>query len=486
MNIGKNQFDKNVKETNAKTKKITDQLKDDYSDLFESIRTMKSGVCAGAPVNREQLNTINNTVDEKSRSEKYWKYFLGIIGDILHRRYLDQAQGTDRYQITEVDLMENCDAAVDVPVDVVVAPQAIVNLNMPSSVAVDNSRNLFIADTRNHVIRKLNVETGLITTIAGNGQAGFSGDGGPATSASLNLPTHVAVTSTGAIVIADRDNNRIRLVSTSGIITTIAGNGVEGYGGDGGPATSASLNLPTQVAVTSTGAIVISDFANHRIRLVSTSGIITTIAGNGNGRFGFREEGGPATSTSIIYPWGVSVTSTGAYLIAEYVNNRISLLSTSGMITTIAGNGAGAGMIGEGIFGGDDGPATAASLYLPTSIAVTSTGAYVIADSSNNRIRLVSTSGIITTIAGNGGRGFGGDGGPATSASLKEPTGVAVDAAGNIYIADTFNNRIRMIDRSGIIRTIAGPVPPPSGGRRRKARKTKKSKKSRKARKSRK
>jgi uncharacterized membrane protein len=191
------------------------------------------------------------------------------------------------------------------------------------------------------------------------------------------------VTSTGAYVISDRSNHRIRLVSTSGIITTIAGNGVVAYGGDGGPATSASLYTPSGIAVTSTGAIVIADTNNNRIRLVSTLGIITTIAGNGAGSYG--GDGGPATSASLGNPCGVAVTSTGAIVIADTYNHRIRLLSTSGIITTIAGNGA-------ATYGGDGGPATSASLYYPQGVAVTSTDAIVIADTNNHRIRLIASS----------------------------------------------------------------------------------------------
>ena len=218
--------------------------------------------------------------------------------------------------------------------------------------------------------------------------------------------------------------------STTGIITTIAGNGIAGYSGDGGLATNAELNNPYGVAVDSNGNIYIADTNNNRIRKVnSTTGIITTIAGNGTA--GYSGDGGLATNAELYYPYGVAVDSNGNIYIADTYNNRIRKVnSTTGIITTIAGNGT-AG------YSGDGGPATNAQLNYPYGVAVDSSGNIYIADTDNNRIRKVnSTTGIITTIAGNGNPGYSGDGGPATNAELYDPSGVAVDSNGNIYIAD--------------------------------------------------
>jgi uncharacterized protein (TIGR03437 family) len=323
-------------------------------------------------------------------------------------------------------------------------------MDSPYGVAVDSSGNLFIVDTRNSRIRKVSA-SGIITTVAGNGTAGSSGDGGPATSASL-APYGVAVDSSGNLFIGD--NSRIRKVSASGIITTVAGNYGCGFSGDGGPATSALLCSPGGIAVDGSGNLFIADTSNQRIRKISASGIITTVAGNGvveAGSFGnaggFSGDGGPATSASLNNPGSVAVDSSGNLFIVDTNNNRIRKVSASGIITTVAGNG----IIG---FSGDSGPATSASFYYPSDVAVDGLGNLLIADPWNNRIRKVSSGGTITTVAGSGATGpgaggFSGDGGPATSALLAQPFGVAVDGSGSLYVADTDNNRIREV-----------PVPP--------------------------
>jgi sugar lactone lactonase YvrE len=275
-------------------------------------------------------------------------------------------------------------------------------------VTVDSAGNIFIADTTNERIRKVSVSNGTITTVAGNGNQGSSGDGGPATSASLSVPYGMAADSAGNLYIADTDNSRIRKVS-NGTITTVVGNGFQGFSGDGGPATSASLYLPTGVAADSAGNLYISDAVNNRIRKVS-GGTITTFAGNG----GYRAsgDGGPAAIASLDEPLGVAVDSAGNLYIADG-NNRIRKVS-NGTITTVAGDGVMA-------FSGDGVPATSASLQ-PSGVAVDSAGNLYIADAVNQRIRKVS-NGTIATVAGNGNKGFSGDGGPATSASLNFPGG---------------------------------------------------------------
>ena len=324
-------------------------------------------------------------------------------------------------------------------------PAVSANVN-PEGVAVDAAGNFYIADSVQDRVFKVDT-SGQLTVVAGIGISGFSGDGGPATSASLALPTGVAVDGAGNLFIADRNNNRIRKVDTSGIITTVAGNGISGFSGDGAPATSAGLALPNGVAVDGSGNFFIADRANQRIRKVDPSGIITTVAGNGTLRF--SGDGSPATSASLSGPNGVALDGAGNLFIGYQFNNRIRKVDTSGIITTVAGDGFGG-------FSGDGGPATSASLREPFGVALDGAGNLFIADRRNHRIRKVDTSGIITTVAGIGSFGFSGDGGPATSASLANPAGVALDAAGNLFIADGSNNRVRKVDTSGIITTVAG------------------------------
>jgi uncharacterized protein (TIGR03437 family) len=322
-------------------------------------------------------------------------------------------------------------------------PATSASLYWPNGVVVDSAGNLYIADTSNNRIRK--VSGGTITTAAGNGAYRYSGDGGPATSASLNQPTDVAVDSAGNLYIADGVNNRIRKVS-GGTITTVAGNDSQGFSGDGGPATSALLSMPSGVAVDPAGNLYIADSWNDRIREVS-GGTITTVAGNENN--GFSGDGGPATRAWLNDPQGVAVDSAGNLYIADTDNNRIRKVS-GGTITTVAGSE-------NWGFSGDGGPATSASLNWPSGVAVDSAGNLYIADTENSLIREVS-GGTITTVAGNENLDFSGDGGPATSASLCYPSGVAVDSAGNFYIADTCNEQIRKVS-GGTITTVAGNGP---------------------------
>ncbi|MVM31458.1 hypothetical protein GO755_15540 [Spirosoma sp. HMF4905] len=318
-------------------------------------------------------------------------------------------------------------------------------LNTPYAVAVDATGNLFIADQANHRIRKVALD-GTITTVAGNATQGFSGDTGPATSASLNTPSGIAVDGAGNLFIADALNHRIRKVAIDGTITTVAGKGTQAFSGDNGPATDAELASPAGVVIDGTGNLFIADLANHRIRKVATDGTITTVAGSTQG---FSGDTGPATSANLNNPAGVAVDGTGNLFIADKNNNRIRKVATDGTITTVAGNGA-------TDFSGDNGPAINASLASPSGVAVDGTGTIFIADQTNNRIRKIALTGIITTVAGNGSFGFSGDTGPATSAALAGPTGVAVDGAGNLFIADPNNNRIRKVATDGTITTVAG------------------------------
>jgi len=311
-------------------------------------------------------------------------------------------------------------------------------LNNPYGVAVDPAGNLYVADTFNNRVRK--VSNRVITTVAGDGTVGFSGDNGPATSAQLANPWSVAVDSAGNLYIADYGNNRIRKVS-NGMIATVAGNGTRGSLGDNGPATSAQFYGPAGLAVDSLGNLYIADYGNNRIRKVS-NGVIATVAGGGAS----LGDNGPATSAQLALPYGIAVDSGGNLYVADWGNNRIRKVS-NGVITTVAGNGT------RG-FSGDNGLATAAQLANPQGIAVDSAGNLYIADFGNASIRKVS-NGIITTVAGNGTPGFSGDNGPATSAQLYLPYGIAVDSAGNLYIGDSGNNRIRKVS-NGVIATVAG------------------------------
>lgn len=320
-------------------------------------------------------------------------------------------------------------------------PATSAQLNQPLGVAVDSAGNLYIAESTNSRIRK--VANGLITTVAGNGTRGFSGDNGPAASSQLDFPRGVATGSVGNLYIADSDNHRIREVS-NGVITTVAGGGSSF--GDNGPATSAQLD-PSGVAVDRSGNLYIADANGSRVRKVS-NGVITTVAGGGT-QLG---ENGPATSAQFYTPLSVTADSTGNLYVADTWNNRIRKVS-NGVITTVVGSGpcTGFGFCG---FAGDDGPATNAQLNNPYGVAVDSAGNLYIADTNNNRVRKVS-NGVITTVAGNGTQGASGDNGPAIGAQLTNPSGVAVDLVGNLYIADSNNNRVRKVS-NGIITTVAG------------------------------
>jgi uncharacterized protein (TIGR03437 family) len=399
-------------------------------------------------------------------------------------------------------------------------------LNGPQGIAVDGSGNLYIADTVNGVIRK--VSNGTITTFAGGGTLIYPngvGDGGPATGGYLAGPYGVAVDSAGNVYIADTFNNRVREVSTSGIITTIAGTGYAGSSGDSGPATSAQVNDPEGVAVDSAGNIYIADTYNSRVRQISTGGIITTVAGTGTQ--GSSGDNGPAASAEVNFPEGVAVDSAGNLYIADNYNSRVRQVSR-GVITTLAklsrpvgmvadssghlyvavtgdelvcevANGTVTTIAGGGAVGGN-GPAVGAQLNSPYGVAVDNSGNLYVADTGDGLLREVS-NGAITTIAGNldpygvamdsagdlyvangstvlevtadgaiatvagtsGIYGYGGDGGPATSARLNEAFGVAVDSIGNLYIADSFNNRVRKVS-GGVITTVAGTGVPGYNG----------------------
>ncbi|MFI2238649.1 NHL domain-containing protein [Streptomyces chrestomyceticus] len=286
-----------------------------------------------------------------------------------------------------------------------------------------------------------------ISTVAGTGDAGFQGDNGPAASAQLNRPYGIVVDSTGTLYFSDRNNNRVRRITTDGKVSTVAGNGVSGPKGDGGPAASAQLHDPREVAVDGAGVLYIADALNHRVRRVTADGKISTVAGTGTA--GFSGDGGPATAAQLDRPYGVSVDRTGILYISDYNNHRIRKITTDGKISTVAGDGT-AGSKGDG------GPAVSAQLNGPFGVAVDGADNLYIADAANHRVRKVTADGKIGTVAGTGAHGSGGDGGPAASAQLSTPSRVVVDSAGTLYISDYNNHRVRKIAADGKISTVAG------------------------------
>ncbi|MDC0766763.1 NHL repeat-containing protein [Streptomyces sp. HD] len=326
-------------------------------------------------------------------------------------------------------------------------PAPLTRLYLPMGLAVDRQGNLYIADRYNHRIRKVTPD-GIITTVAGTGDGGYVSDGGPAVATRLNEPIDVAVDDAGNVYIADGVNHRIRKVTPAGIITTVAGNGEAGYVSDGGPAIATRLNHPHGIAVDREGNLYFSEWSNHRVRKVSRNGIITTVAGNGTA--GYVSDGGPAIATRLQHPSGVAVDPEGNLYIADCVNHRVRKVSRNGIITTVAGNGT-AGYVSDG------GPAVATRIHHPHDVALDAAGNLYIADSGNHRLRRVSTNGIITTVAGNGIAGYVDDGGPAVSTRLYSPTGVTLDAAGNLYIGDYNNHRVRGVTA---VADMTPPLPP--------------------------
>jgi hypothetical protein len=308
-------------------------------------------------------------------------------------------------------------------------PATIARLHAPQDQAVDAAGNVYIADGDNHRVRKVSPE-GTITTVAGTGQAGLSGDGGPAIEAKLTFPTGVAIGSAGDLFIADGVNGRVRKVDASGIITTVAGGGKPAAGlGDGGPAIAARLQAPYQLAFHAAGDLFIADLNGRRIRKVDPAGIITTVAGGGKPADG-RGDGGAATDAALKQPGGVAVDSAGNVYISDFEDGRVRKVGLDGIIRTVAGGGQPADRVGDG------GPATDARLDGPNGIALDAGGNLFIPEDRGERIRKVTPEGSISTVAGNGQIGRTGDGGPATDASLNSPMSVAVDRAGNLYFTE--------------------------------------------------
>ncbi len=382
-------------------------------------------------------------------------------------------------------------------------PATSVVLTLVDGVAVDREGNVYLSHRSKNRIRKITPD-GIITTIAGNGTAGYSGDGGPALQASLNFPAGLALDGENNLFIADRNNHRIRKVTPDGVITTVAGTGIAGFEGDNVPALQAPLHHPSDVEVAPNGDIYFSDRSNHRIRKVDKDGIITTVAGQG--QLGFGGDFGLAVNALLKYPFGISLDQKGNLYIADRGNNRVRKVDARGIITTFAGDSMHS-------FGGDYGPASYSNLAYPTDVVVDEEDNIYIADRNNNRVRKVDRQGVITTfmgmgktefngdneiapetslhlpfalaihpdhkllvvdrshfrvrsvglknykvttIAGNGKSLFKGDGGPGQGATLNTPSGMVVDSLDNILFADMQHHRIRKIAPDGIISTFAG------------------------------
>ena len=320
-------------------------------------------------------------------------------------------------------------------------------LNFPAGLAFDREGNLYVADRNNHRIRKID-KSGIISTVAGNGVADWNGDDGPGKEASLNYPSGVVLDDTGNLFIADRSNNRIRKVDTKGIITTIAGLGLPDYGGDFGPAEDALLKYPFGITLDGKGNLFIADRGNNRVRKIDQRGIITTIAGDS--MHSFAGDYGPATRSSLAYPTDVAVDRVGNIYIADRNNNRIRKIDSLGVLSTFMGTG-------KHGYNGDNEIAPETTLYLPFALAIDPQDNLIVVDRSHFRVRSVSLKNqSVKTVAGNGESLFKGDGGPGTGATLNTPSGIAIDSRGNILFADMLHNRIRWIDPKGYIHTYAG------------------------------
>jgi NHL repeat len=316
-------------------------------------------------------------------------------------------------------------------------PAVAAEIGHPRGLATAPEGGFVFAEPFNATVRRVSPD-GVLSAVAGTGAPGDSGDGGPAQSAQLRLPHAVAFTASGGLLIADTLNHRIRLVAADGTISTVAGTGVAGFAGDGGPAAAGQLDAPRGLAALPDGGFLIADTGNQRIRRVLPDGTITTVAGSSVR--GFAGDGGAATSGALASPFGVAPTRDGGFLIADTGNDRIRGVGPDGTLATLAGSGV------RG-FAGDGGPATAASLNQPHAVAPLPDGGFLLADTDNNRIRRVGPDGTITTVVGDGASGFQGDGGDATSAELDQPKALAVLPSGQGFlIGDSGNNRVRLVE----------------------------------------
>jgi uncharacterized protein (TIGR03437 family) len=348
-------------------------------------------------------------------------------------------------------------------------PAAAAQLNQPYGLALDLAGNLYIADFGNARVRKVSTD-GTIQTVAGGGTfaATSQGQGGPATSALLMQPRNVRMDANGSLYISDFGANQVYSVSSNGTLTLVAGTGVAGFSGDGSSALLAQINAPAGLAIDSTGALYFADSGNNCVRKVYSGVMITVFNTPGptglafdstgttlyvaaSGYFGTVSQQIPSIPSAVdvaVDHLGDLFTTSGAFVLELPAGGTV----TTGLVTTIAGNGASPN------FGGDNGPATAAELYSPSSVVMDSSGNWYIADTSNNRIRKVTPAGVISTIAGTGTAGATGDNGPATAALLNAPRGLAIDIFGNLYVADSGNNEVRKITPAGLITQVAATL----------------------------
>jgi hypothetical protein len=320
-------------------------------------------------------------------------------------------------------------------------PAILSPIFLPGGVALDGAGNLYLSDTLNDRVRRVDAVTGIITTIAGTGTIGFAGDGGPGTQALIASPAGMAVDGAGFLYFADTGNHAIRRIDlVTGIITTVAGQlGQQGYTGDGKAATGAKLTSPEGVCLDLAGDLIVADTGNNVIRKVSAStGTISTIAGTGAA--GYGGDGQLATAATLNTPWGTTVGIDGSIYISDRDNHRIRRIDTTGVISTVAGTGIQA-------FNGDGGPAISAALNEPSAVVIDPAGDLFIADTGNNKIRVVNAgTSVIATICGTGDESFYGDDGPANVANVYGTNGLYLDGAGDLYLTDPFHNRIREID----------------------------------------
>ncbi|HEV2815303.1 MAG TPA: RHS repeat-associated core domain-containing protein, partial [Solirubrobacteraceae bacterium] len=307
-------------------------------------------------------------------------------------------------------------------------------LSFPEGLAATEEGHLLVADSSAHVIRRI-AEDGTTTVVAGTGAAGYGGDGGPATAAVLNHPSDVAVTRDGSVLVADEGNNRVRRIGPGGTISTVAGTGEGGYAGDGGPALGAALDEPSDVATAADGALYVVDRANHAVRRIGPDGIITTVAGNGTPGSGGDE--GLGADARLRSPRDVTVRD-GSVFVADGGNHRVRRIDPGGTIHTVAGNG-------QDGYSGDGGRATDATLDTPSAIVALPDGGLLVADAGSAVVRKVAPEGTIATIAGNGTPGFRGDGSPAASARIDFPQALVLAPDGTVYLADAGNDRVRKL-----------------------------------------
>ena len=329
-------------------------------------------------------------------------------------------------------------------------PATAAELDEPTAICLDATGNIYICDGANERVRKIDAATGIINTIAGLGAFGMSsGDGGPAVDAYLEEISDLFIDASGNIYLVE-DVNSVRKIDRYGIINTIAGNAGQGYNGDGIPANTCKLYYPSSVYCDAGGNIYIGDGNNMRVRKINTSGIISTFAGTGTVQY--SGDGGPAINAELFTPQKACADAAGNIYFTDQGNNRIRKINSFGIIVTVAGNG----VTSAGSYSGDGGPATDAQLSGPAGICIDRTGNVYFADLGNKRIRRINaTSGIITTVAGNGSTTFSGDGGPATDAGLSYPSSLCIDAWGSLYFSE--NGRIREVDMvRGLINTFAG------------------------------